>query len=350
MRIYKQKGSSNWWASWYDQSGKRCRRSTGTSDKRLAEGIAGKWSQDDFMAEHFGKTPDVPFTEALMRYAKIQKRDYNASFMKSTRYRLRKLQDRFSDYMLADITASEIEGFMDERLDEVTRESARKELSTLRAILNRAHREELLDRVPLFPKFKKAKSRTRWLTQEEEQRLVSHAPDHLVPVIHFALDTGGRLSEIFGLDWRYVDLANRRITFVKTKNGDDRTIRLCNRAYDTLQELNPASSGPVFTYKGKAVKDMRSAFERTRNLAGLDDVRFHDLRHTFASRLVQGGVPLYDVMHLTGHKSLEMVQRYSHLAPDYQEGSMRVLDRYWQDLDIVEKGGENSPNSNSLIS
>lgn len=72
--------------------------------------------------------------------------------------------------------------------------------------------------------------------------------------------------------------------------------------------------------------EIKSSYQRARKLAGLEDVRFHDLRHTFASRLVQGGVPLYEVMHLTGHKSLTMVQRYAHLAPDFQESAIRVLD------------------------
>ncbi len=91
--------------------------------------------------------------------------------------------------------------------------------------------------------------------------------------------------------------------------------------------MGSKDSGPVFTYNGKPFKDLKHAFTRARTIAGLDDVRFHDLRHTFASRLVQGGVPLFEVMHLTGHKSLSMVQRYAHLAPDFQEGAIRVLDK-----------------------
>ena len=83
----------------------------------------------------------------------------------------------------------------------------------------------------------------------------------------------------------------------------------------------------LFTWGGKAVKDMRSAFASACQRAGIQDFRFHDLRHTFASRLVQGGVPLYEVMNLTGHKSLSMVQRYAHLAPEFQEAAIRVLDR-----------------------
>ena len=82
----------------------------------------------------------------------------------------------------------------------------------------------------------------------------------------------------------------------------------------------------------KPMKTVKTAFEKARAEAGLEDVRFHDLRHTFASRLVQGGVPLYDVMHLTGHKSLEMVQRYSHLAPDYQNRAIEALNSFGHTL------------------
>ncbi|MDP6953733.1 MAG: tyrosine-type recombinase/integrase [Alphaproteobacteria bacterium] len=68
----------------------------------------------------------------------------------------------------------------------------------------------------------------------------------------------------------------------------------------------------------------------------LSDVRFHDLRHTFASRLVQQGVPLYDVMHLMGHKSLDMVQRYAHLAPDFQERAIQALNQLGHNLGTGE--------------
>ena len=73
---------------------------------------------------------------------------------------------------------------------------------------------------------------------------------------------------------------------------------------------------------------MDTSFNKARKDAELEDVRFHDLRHTFASRLVQGGVPLYDVMHLTGHKSLDMVQRYAHLAPDFGDKAIQTLDTF----------------------
>lgn len=101
---------------------------------------------------------------------------------------------------------------------------------------------------------------------------------------------------------------------------------MCERAIQTLQNIEPKESGLVFTYKERKLNSIKKSFHSARTKAGIQDFRFHDLRHTFASRLVQGGVPLYNVMGLTGHKSLEMVQRYAHHAPDYQEEAIAVLD------------------------
>jgi integrase len=278
------------------------------------------------LAEHFGKAPEVPFPEALLRYAKVQKRDHPRTFMRSTRYRLKHLQERFGKFNISEITLKVVRDYMDERLETVNLATAQKDVSILRAILNLAFREGHLERQPRFPRFKSVKGRDRWLTREEENRLLAHASRHLAPILRFAVDTGGRLSEILRLDWREVDLKGGRVRFVETKNGEDRTVRLCRRALGTLSGLGPKDSGPVFLFRGKPMQSVKTAFDKARLKAGLPDVRFHDLRHTFASRLVQGGVPLYDVMHLTGHKSLQMVQRYAHLAPDYQERAIRALD------------------------
>jgi len=155
--------------------------------------------------------------------------------------------------------------------------------------------------------------------------LLEAATPHLRALIAFAVDTGGRRSELFKLDWRNVDLARGAVMFTKTKNGEDRSVRLTNRAKQVLMDLGPKKSGPVFTYRDKPIKDVKTAFEKARNTVGLEDFRFHDLRHTFASRLVQKGISIYEVMHLTGHKSLVMVQRYAHLAPDYQNRAIEAL-------------------------
>ncbi|MBL6931944.1 MAG: site-specific integrase [Rhodospirillales bacterium] len=328
MRLYKRKGSPKWWASWSDQDGKRYRRSTGTDDQKLAEALAAQWVQEGFMERHFGKIPEMPFSEALLNYAKIQKRDHGRHYRDKTRYCLKRLQQWFGGFNLSEITLRVVQKFMDERLESVSMGTVQRDVSTLRAILYKAYREGLLEKPPRVPKFKRLKSRTRWITPEEEECLVKAAAPHLAPIIRLALNTGGRRSELLGLDWRYVDMKNRRLTFIDTKNGEDRTLRMTDAAFMVLVAMGPKSSGPVFIYKDRPMKGIKSSYDRARKNAGLEDVRFHDLRHTFASRLVQGGVPLYDVMQMMGHKSLEMVQRYSHLAPDYQERAVNVLNGF----------------------
>lgn len=349
MRLYKRKNSSQWWATW-NQDGKRHRRSTGTDDRKLAEALVSKWVQEDFLEDHFGKKPELPFSEALTRYAKAKKRDNTKNFMAKTRYRIRYLAKRFEGWNVSDFTYRNVQAFVDERLESVSSAMCLADLAIVRAAINMARREELTDFVPNFPKLKPAKPRNRWLTYEEEERLVAAAASHLKPLIRFAVDTGGRRSELLGLDWRNVDLASRRITFIETKNGEDRSVRLCERAYQTLLALGPKEQGPVFTWGGKAVKDMRSSFAKACERAGIENFRFHDLRHTFASRLVQGGVPLYEVMNLTGHKSLSMVQRYAHLAPEFQEAAIRVLDQRPKSFGHISGTVENSPPSKMAVS
>ena len=112
MRIYKRKGSPKWWVTWNDQGGKRHRRSSGTEDRKLAEALAANWIKEGFMERHFGKTPEVAFSEVLLRYAKALSRNEARAFTRSTRYRLKHLQERFGGHMAAEITLKVIEDYM----------------------------------------------------------------------------------------------------------------------------------------------------------------------------------------------------------------------------------------------
>jgi len=348
MQLYKRNGSPKWWATWYDPKGKRHRKSTGTDNKEQAQALAAKWQQEQFMEQHFGAIPEVPFNDALLRYAQEKQRENPQGYKTNARYRLQRLLDRFGELNISEINLPIIQDFAEERLEQVKEGTVQKELSTLKAILNKAHREERLASVPPFPRMKALKGRCRWLTLDEEKRLLAAAAKHLRPVIAFAIDTGGRRSELLRLDWRQVDLNRSVVTFTKTKNGEDRSIRLTDRARQVLVELGPKNSGPVFTFAGKAMKDNKSAFTTAREKAGIEDLRFHDLRHTFASRLVQQGISLYEVMHLTGHKSVSMVQRYAHLAPDYQERAIKALNNYGHNLGTAGNSSLCLSASNSL--
>jgi integrase len=344
MRLYKRNGSPKWWVDWKDQDGKRQRKSTGTSDKNLAQALAAKWCQQSFLEQHFGAIPEVPFQDALLRYAKERKQRNPTTYEASVKYRLQCLLDRFDGLNLSEINARRIDDFASDRRAAVKEATVQRDLSTLRAIMNKSHREGAIGSVTPFPRMRKQRGRRRWLSIDEERRLLCVAASHLRPLIAFAVDTGGRRSELLRLDWRDVDLEKRLVTFIETKNGEDRSIRLTDRAGKVLADLGAKASGPVFTYQGRAISSVKSAFGRARRKAKIDDLRFHDLRHTFASRLAQQGVPLYEVMNLTGHKSLEMVQRYAHLAPDFQDRAIQALNAYGtksaQSSDgTIEKGG-----------
>jgi integrase len=347
MRLYKRKGSPKWWATWNDQKGRRQRKSTGTEDKNLAQAILGKWQQESFMEQHFGTIPEVPFCDALLRYGKEKQRQNPEGYVGTTRYRLQFLLDRFDGLCLSDINLRVMQNFADERLSQVKEGTVQRELATLKAILNQSHREGRLQMVPPFPRMRKQTGRSRWLTLGEEERLLAASAKHLCSLISFAIDTGGRRSELLKLDWRNVDLERGLVTFLKTKNGENRSLRLTERAKKVLLGLGPKEFGPVFHFRGKAIRDPKTSFNSARTKAEIEDLRFHDLRHTFASRLVQQGVPLYEVMHLTGHKSVSMVQRYAHLAPDYQCRAIEALNSYGHNLGTVspEECAPKSPKS-----
>ncbi|HEY9081180.1 tyrosine-type recombinase/integrase [Magnetovibrio sp.] len=290
--------------------------------------MAAKWQQESFLEQHFAVIPEVPFVEAALRYGQERQRDNPVGYKARDKYILQRLLDRFGDLSLSGVTHAVMRKWVDELLERMKPATALRELTVLKAILNKAFREEYLAQVPPFPRIKVEPGRCRWLTVEEEQRLLMAGKPHLRALIGFAVDTGGRKSELLKLDWQNVDLDRGFVTFRKTKNGEDRTVRLTDRAKRILQGLKPKASGPVFTYRGQAIKDVKTAFGRACKRAEVEDFRFHDLRHTFASRLVQQGVSLYEVMHLTGHKSFEMVQRYAHLAPDFQERAIGALNAY----------------------
>jgi integrase len=287
------------------------------------------------LERHFGAIPETPFRDSLFRYGLEKQRENPEGYQASTRYNLQRLLDHFDGLNLSDFNLRIIQDYTDERLASVKEGTVHRELSVLRAILNKAHREERLAVVPPFPRVKNSKGRCRWLTVDEERRLLEAAAPHLRALIGIAIDTGGRRSELFKLNWRNVDLERGFLTFTDTKNGEDRSVRLTDRALRILASLNPKTEGAVFTYGGRPIKNVKTGFGLARKRAGLSDFRFHDLRHTFASRLVQRGIPIYEVMHLTGHKSVSMVQRYAHLAPDYQDKAIKALNSFGHNLGTV---------------
>ena len=151
-------------------------------------------------------------------------------------------------------------------------------------------------------------------------------------IITFALNTGMRQGEILNLQWKDVDFTPGILMVMKSKNGARRTIPLNVTVYELLsakQSTTGASRGPVFNSplgNELQVRFLAREFCEARDHAGIPDFRFHDMRHTFATRLVQHGVDLYKVQRLLGHKTGTMTQRYAHHSPESLRDGVNVLD------------------------
>ena len=233
-----------------------------------------------------------------------------------------------------EINAGHIQRYVDERLCRVRPATAVYELAVLSGMFREAMKRELVDRNPvsLVKKPKVENQIVRYLDYEEERRLLALAPAHLQPVLIAAIYSGLRESELRNLVWTDVRFDQRKIVVRHTKSKRDRAVDMCDTLYETLQCLLRYISSPyVFTNPETGTKYTasfrNSAWKSIVQRAGLRGLRFHDLRHTFASRLAQAGVPLPAIQQLLGHASITMTMRYAHMAPSSGAEAVRALDR-----------------------
>jgi integrase len=203
--------------------------------------------------------------------------------------------------------------------DGVSNATVNRALEIVRRILNLAHQDwRWLNSVPRIRMLKEPRRRVRFLRRDEVDRLIAVLPRHMKAIVKFALATGCRASEILGLEWSRVDLA-RKVAWLDhgtTKSGEGRGIPLNLDALAALESTLGQHPRWCFTFAGRRICKSSTAWDKAKKRAGIEDFRFHDLRHTWASWHVQHGTSLPELMELGGRKSYEMVLRYAHLAPE----------------------------------
>lgn len=225
---------------------------------------------------------------------------------------------------LAMLSSSDLAAYRDERLKSVAPATVIRELNTISHALDIAQQEWsiYLARNPakLVRRPSPPKGRTRRLAGDEEQKLLDACAKGrnplLKPIIILAVETGMRRGEILSLLWEHVDLQRRVAHLPQTKNGDSRDVPLSSRATSTLQSLaDDQSRHPekVFPVSGNAI---RLAWEHLRERTGMGDLHLHDLRHEAVSRLFEKGLDIMEVSTISGHKTLSMLKRYTHLRAD----------------------------------
>ncbi len=186
--------------------------------------------------------------------------------------------------------------------------------------------------VSRVPKEKVNNKRDRWLSKDEEQKVLDDSPEWLKEIVIFALYTGLRLEEILSLEWERVSLLHRTVLIKETKNGDPKMLPLNKIALDVLKgrsNLKSIKNDLVFfNSNGNKIhsQNLRRSFYTVLRKAGIENFRLHDLRHSFATRLAQAGVDIYKISKLVGHKDIKMTQRYAHHCPDSLRDGVEILE------------------------
>jgi integrase len=279
--------------------------------------------------------------------SKLQPREFGEAFREfyrthcatlrspeSVEYKFRVLRPYFAGRVLHEIAAPDIEDMIADRLgagsSQPTCNRLRAHLSKLfNWAISRGYAIE--NPVRRVKKFREDRGRTRYLTADEFDRLVKAADStrtgHLAPIVFTAVHTGGRLMEILSLEWRDIDFTTGTVTFrgELCKSGKTRVVPMVPALAETLkdvratQRLTAAEQERVFTFRGRPLKSLRTAFGVACRKAGLTGVRFHDLRHTFASWYMMNSGDLYRLQLLLGHQGPTMTQRYSHVSKKFIE-------------------------------
>ncbi len=246
------------------------------------------------------------------------------------------------EILFTNVNSQRIAAYRDTRIKQVSPSTIQKEFALLSHLFNIARREWGLpidNPVKDVKRPKVSNNRTRFLSNEEAHKLLETSKDSrnkkLYPYLLLMMHTGMRPSEAAGLKWGDVDLSARLVKLHITKT-DMRYVPLTEKSGDVLCSICPEGVKkdtyvflPPESLESMSVRNVPSlhfkrAFRTARSKAGLDDVRLHDLRHTAASHLLMAGVDLRTLAEILGHKTMQMVHRYTHLLNDHK---LKAVDR-----------------------
>jgi integrase len=352
MRLYQRGQRGTWWVDLGEIAGQRARRSTGTSDRAAAAEYAATLARDLWRARRLGEAPAVTWDQAVVAW--LEEHQHRRSIEEIKRV-LRWLSAHLRGRMLAEITDPVIRQLSKARKAEAVnrREIARavaagrtppepkptsgatvnRHMAQLSAVLHYAHKRGWLDAVPPITKAAEPAKRVAWITHDQAADLLAELPPHLRAMAAFALATGLRETNIRLLTWQQVDLPRAVAWFEgdEMKAGKAHSVPLNAEALQVLALQHGQHKRWVFPVprwepaekpeeKPRQVADTptgkisSAAWRKACTRAGLPWLRFHDLRHTWASWHVQSGTPLAVLQELGGWASLAMVQRYAHLG------------------------------------
>lgn len=334
-----RKRNTVWWIDFVAPNGQRVRQSAGTENKALAQELHDKLKAEAWRVTKLGERPSRTWNQAVVRWLKEQ--SHKAS-IESDKIHLRWLDQYLGGLQLEAVTRSLVDRITEAKLAEgVSNATVNRVLEVLRAILRRAVNDwEWLDKAPRIRMLKEPTRRIRFLTREEAQRLLTELPLHLGDMAAFSLATGLRRANVTGLQWSQVDLS-RRLAWIHPDQAKARkaiAVPLNAEAMALIARQVGKHPTHVFSFRGRPITQVSTkAWYFALARAGIEEFRWHDLRHTWASWHVQGGTPLFALQEMGGWESPEMVRRYAHMAADHLQP---YADRL-QPLRVSEAEGTN---------
>lgn len=356
-----------WHCHFFTPAGKRVRRSLGTTDKKQAQELHDRLKSEAWRVDELGDLPVRSFEEACLRW--LDEKEHKRS-LDDDKVKMEFFVTKFSGRDIGTITGEEVARIVSKMTDRnhkrkwlIRKDAAIRDgktipdfkekalsagtkshyLSFMRSLLRAAANEwGWIKNAPVIKTKKPVSKRIRWLTREEANRLIECCSESIRPIVTFALVTGLRRSNIIDLEWNQVDM-QRKVAWINPENakaGKAIGVALNDTACKVLRGQIGKHSRWVFVHtkastrsdgtKTAAVRKMRkddnSAWRGSLKRAGITDFRFHDLRHTWASWLIQSGVPLSALQEMGGWESIEMVRRYAHLAPNHLTEHARKID------------------------
>ncbi len=314
--ITQRKGREGWWVRLYVDGRERWYR---CDTKSQAKALYGRVKAEQREGRYFEKAKAVPFREIAEEYLKIV--DSRRSRKGDDHSRMKRWVSAFGDQDAATISARQIERVLAELQDEGRKPATLiRHLTVLKATFNRAKRLGLIRDNPavLVKTGKPNNVLVRYLTPDQESRLLDLLPVAYHPVVIMAMHTGLRQGELLKLTWADIDWNVGVLTIQEPKADERQRIPMNSTVVGLLSTLKekglPGPLDPVF---GHDARYLRRAFDRAVKRAGLTPFRFHDLRHTFASRLAMQGANDRTLMALGRWKSPAMLSRYAHLSPTH---------------------------------
>jgi integrase len=339
--VYKRKGSKYWWARITHPSGGRVLESTGTEERKDAQQYADKRQHEIWSQVKLGHKPKYGWIEAVSKWCdeKAHKKTLRDDIRK-----FRWLHQYFAGKALEDISRSYIMSIASIKVNEASKATANRYLALIRAVLRKAALEwEWLDKAPKVTLYPEPKRRVRWLEPSEVEALLGALPEHQADLMRFAVSTGVRQGNVLGLQWSQVDMV-RQVAWIhadQAKSGKAIGIPLNRIAMAALTKQIGKHDTHVFTYRGQPLKQANTrAWQRALKRVGIENFRWHDLRHTWASWLVQNGVSLAELQELGGWESTEMVRRYAHLSPSNLSKAAACLDSSLEGMVDLHRGSK----------